>query len=823
MDVARNLSEWPNLIETASQASERSRQRKLPTFYNQQVMIARISQQAFVPKFCHALDSPNGCALNMQSLRSFNCLRALALLSLVVVFIASSAAAAEVHGTVTNAQGGEPLGKIQVSIVGTGFIATTGPDGNFHISQVPPGSYVLQVSGVGYRILSVPFQFVGADESKEFLLTLAPDNFRRTDVIEVRGDIFEAKDWPAVGDLTLTSSELQQTSTVLANDPFRSLQALPGVSASANNDFFAQFTVMGAPYEQVGVYVDDVLVPNLLHTVSSFPDAPTLSLLTGNDVEDLRLMPVAYPVRYADASGAALAIRTRTGSEGHPLFHGSVGIADSEFLGEGGFAHAHKGTWLLDARKSYLGYLERLLANTRFSQDGFYDADLKLTYDITPTQTINLLATGGQISINDPSLHPPADPNFLNVIKTGTSDLAIARLGWRWAPSSNLLVDARAAFVRTFFDESNTNGQFLDRSLDREWSGGANVSWSWHKGAILQAGYSLRRPKQQSTSEAFSNGQISGFFSTAFSDVRQEAYAQHSVQLWKERLRLQGGLRWANLDTSRLQPFTGQLSLAFQAASNTQIEASWGRYAQFPFDGRTTGFFPFKGIPIAFALLPLMSSQYVFAIEQRLGERTRFRAEAFDRQNEQREDIYQFSPRTFLKESALNSRDYSRGLQFLLQRRSENRLSGWLGYTLVYARSRNYLIPVPPPLPPFGINTPYLATLSDQRHTVNLFASYRLKPSVRFSAKALYGSGFPVTTFLPPVLRIGPYERLDLRADKSWSFPKWKLNLYSEVLNVTNHNNRRFAGAISNLAGETTILTFDGLRITPTVGLAFDF
>jgi hypothetical protein len=306
--------------------------------------------------------------------------------------------------------------------------------------------------------------------------------------------------------------------------------------------------------------------------------------------------------------------------------------------------------------------------------------------------------------------------------------------------------------------------------------------------------------------------------------VRQDAYIQHSVQLWKERLRLQGGLRWAELDTSRLQPFTGQLSLAFQAARNTQIEASWGRYAQFPFDGRTSAFFSVKGIPVAFAQLPTMSSQYILAIEQRLGERTRFRAEAFDRQNEQRQDLYQFSPRTFLKESALNSRDYSRGLQFLLQRRSENRLSGWLGYTLVYARSRNYLIPLPPPLPPFGINTPYLATLSDQRHTVNLFASYRFKPSVRFSAKALYGSGFPVTTFLRPILRIGPYERLDLRAEKSWSFARWKLSLYGEVLNVTNHNNRRFAAFSFNpTTGQTMLLTNDGLTITPTVGLAFDF
>src|SRR6266568_4962386 len=169
---------------------------------------ARICREA-----CNSLAPTNRRRANMESICNFNCLRTLALLSLLVVFTAHGAAAAEVHGTVTNAQGDEPLGRIQVAIVGTSFIAATGPEGVFHISQVPPGTYMLQVSGVGYRTLTVPFQLEAADESKEFLLTLTPDNFRRTEVVEVRSDIFEAKDWPAVGDMTLTSSELQQTST----------------------------------------------------------------------------------------------------------------------------------------------------------------------------------------------------------------------------------------------------------------------------------------------------------------------------------------------------------------------------------------------------------------------------------------------------------------------------------------------------------------------------------------------------------------------------------------------------------------------------------
>jgi hypothetical protein len=95
---------------------------------------ARICRDA-----CYLLASTNRRTANMESIRNFNCLRTLALLSLLVVFTAHGAAAAEVHGTVTNAQGGEPLSRIQVAIVGTSFIAASGPDGVFHISQALDG------------------------------------------------------------------------------------------------------------------------------------------------------------------------------------------------------------------------------------------------------------------------------------------------------------------------------------------------------------------------------------------------------------------------------------------------------------------------------------------------------------------------------------------------------------------------------------------------------------------------------------------------------------------------------------------------------------
>lgn len=733
---------------------------------------------------------------------------------------------ADVSGTVINAQGGEPLAKIRVALLGTSVTAVTEPDGRFHFSQLFPGSYILQASGVGYRTFHVSFELTAPDESKQFAINLVPENFRHTERVEVTGDVFEPKDWPAAGELTLTSSELRQTATVLADDPFRSIQALPGVSASSNNDFLAQFSVMGAPFSNVGLYVDDVLVPNLLHTVPDSPDAPTLSLFTGNDVEDIRLLPVAYPVRYADGIGAALAIRTRTGSEGPPHFHGSAGLAYSEILGEGRLTH--KGAWLIDARKSYIGYLVNAVGGTRFSQDAFYDGDVKLTYNLTPAQTLSFLATGGRLTIDDPNLPPASPPTEL---RKGTNNLAIGRLGWRWTPSSNLVLDAYGAYVSTRFEQDNAAAQLIQKSRDSEWSGGANFSWSWRPRAILQAGYSLRHPQQAFASDSFLLlGQPPVFSSFQFSDLRQDAYVQQSVQFWKDRLRLQGGVRWGRLDTLRVQPFSGQSSLTLRVAPNTQLEAGWGEYSQLPVRGGVFAATLSGGVILGIGSLPASSSHFLFAVEQRLGERSRFRIEAFDRQNTNRSDLFSLatitSPPVLLKPSALFGRDYSRGVQFVLQRRSENRLSGWIGYTLTYARSRTFQVSLTPPLPPVGLDLPYQPTLEDQRHTANLFGSYRLAPSVRLSAKASYGSGFPVIAFFPilPTIRIGPYERLDLRADKSWSLRKTRISLYTEILNATNHNNPLFSSlAINPPPAPPTVFTNSGLPITPTLGLSFDF
>ena len=751
-----------------------------------------------------------------------------------VLLAVAAVQAAEIKGKVTNALGGEALGQVQVVVLETKASTVTSINGEFEIQNLAPGSYTLRLNAVSYRLLTIPFTLTAADDVKEFSITMVPDNFHHTDKVEVHGDVFQAADSPATIETNLTSSEIRESSTVFADDPFRSVQSLPGVSAEGNNEFFAEFSVMGAPFSSVSIYIDDVLVPSPFHEIANFSDGASLGVLTSEVVEEMKLMPAAYPEKFGDSAGAALDVRTREGSRAAPMFRLSAGIAASEFLGEGGLGSARKGSWLVSARKSYINYLiKNRIENA--PDVGFYDGDLKLNYDVTSRQNLDFFATGGHTDMHDSSA------TDINSFATGRSDFALARLGWRWSVSPHLLLDARAAFFREPDELRNPMNQIVSTADHGEWVGGTGLTWNWAKDEILEAGWTTRRVHESSSFAYYGTGAV-GTSQESGSDFRQSGYVQQAASLWKGRLHFLGGVRWDSLQQLDFHPFSPQASMSIRATSTTQLQFGAGRYQQFPALEEWSTFCS------ALGGMPEKSDHYTAAVEQRWGENTRVRLQVFDRQDSF--SIAQVPDQSVPEVSGAcpqpakpvpnttYQRDYSHGVQLILQRRSSNRLSGWLGYTLARAQQRQYAYTNPlyacPPI--CFSDTPYSPSLEDQRHSLNLFATYRLKPSVSLSGKFLYGSGFPLSSGIFVLVgttyqQVGtqtlrfPYQRLDLRADKDWAFQRWKLTLYGEVLNLTNHYNARYvySTVVDPTTGQAQVKTLQGLPITPTAGVAFQF
>jgi len=167
---------------------------------------------------------------------------------------------------------------------------------------------------------------------------------------------------------------------------------------------------------------------------------------------------------------------------------------------------------------------------------------------------------------------------------------------------------------------------------------------------------------------------------------------------------------------------------------------------------------------------------------------------------------------------------YSRGIEIFLQRRSANRLSGWVSYALGYSRYRD--------------ETTSLAFDGDfdQRHTANIYCSYRVTKALNVSSKFRYGSNFPAAGFLKfsgtrmflseerNKIRLPDYSRLDMRANYAFHFDRWKLTLYTELTNALNRKNVRYVDLDSVGSGGRVFFSKETLLpLLPAGGITVEF
>lgn len=750
---------------------------------------------------------------------------------LAVVVCCGMASAAEIQGKIVNAQGAEPLSKVRVSLEESHAVTITSPDGSFGITDIAPGRYTLRVEAIGFWLQRMTVEVRDATEVKDFSITLVPEGRRPTEVVEVTADRFAGPEPAQVASESITPGELRNSATVLAADPFRAIQTLPGVTASGNNDFFAQFTVWGAPYESVAVYLDGIELRQPFHGIPGRSDGASVSLLSNDMLESVTLTPAAFSERYSDGTGGALDMHTRDGSRTGPLVRASVGLVESHVTAEGALGNL-PGSWLVAARRSYAGYLiHRSVADA--IDVSIYDVAGKLTYDPSPRQTIEFYALDGHASLDR-----GADISALavNQIAGGENTFSMARAGWRWAATHNLLLKSQAAWIRHRYSTLNPQNRPMTADYYGEWTGDTAAVWNWSANHVLEGGWTVRQFRDSSESILYAApGTVpDAFISNAAEGtaLRQGGYVQQSSDFFHHRLHLMTGVRYDRHSMALVQPVSPQASASFRVRGSTTILAGYGRYAQYPDVTQLFETIPplvIDGVRYSVAEPILVrSTHYVAAVEQRIRESIRLRVDLYQRSNDVREGTR--DPNTNGRGpvkplpsaySFFDSCDRSRGVQITLQRRSANHLSGWVGYTYGVARETNY---------------GRLYRDQDQRHTLNVFGSYRLTATVSLSTKWLYGSGYPVETYYEVgatpqssgavrQIRLGPYERLDLRADKVMSVHRKKVTVYGEIMNLTNHHNLRPTGFgnFDPQTGRAPLIFERAIGFLPAAGMTIEF
>ncbi|MEO8594243.1 MAG: TonB-dependent receptor [Candidatus Solibacter sp.] len=750
-------------------------------------------------------------------------MKTLAVMLLAVALHAQpNASENEVRGSVVDARGGEALSNVAIQLVGASQRATTDSAGHFRIPAVPPGDYVLNVSTVGYRLVKKPFH-LDAGQTLEFEIILSPETFRQTESVDVEAGPFEPSRQDSPSTLVLGGNDAKNLASVLADDPLRAVQGLPGVAT--NNDFDARFSVRGADFSRIGLYVDGVLLHSPFHTLQGQQSSGSATAFNGDMVEALELHEGAFPVRFGDRSAAVLDVHTREGSRTGTNFRIAAGVSNAGFMAEGPMGGKKRGSWMVGARKSYLQYIfQRTFPDTSYIF-GFEDVQGRLSYNLTPKHTLTLYALESFSALD----RDVTSKLGVNSLTTAGYHYTLANLGWNYAASEKLLITSHAAWMREKFDNNNPAARPLAAGYYGEWVWNSSATWMWNRQTPLEVGASLRRLRDSGFANQYLNTTatprlLDHYDGTA---MREGGYAQQSWMPWAGRLHFTAGVRWDRHSTDEIAALSPNVSASLALASGTRVQLGFGQYVQYPEISLLTS-------PLGSrALLPIRSNHLIAAVEQRFGARTRVRAEYYDRVD--RDLVYQplYDPRLVdgklfvppANPRYLNSlRGYSRGVQFFLQRSSANRATGWISYAFGRTGMRD------------GITRDRFPSDYDQRHTVNIYGGYRLKPTVNLSAKISYGSAFPIPGYLQQVgtlyyltsvrnqLRTPRYFRSDARVNKSWTKDKWKLTLFGEVINLTNRTNYLFDGFNGyNSRTAQAFLTLDTtFPVLPSAGVVFE-
>ncbi|MCL5746263.1 MAG: TonB-dependent receptor, partial [Acidobacteria bacterium] len=696
--------------------------------------------------------------------------------------------------------------------------------GRFAITGISPGDYVLRVSTVGYRLLTKPFP-LAAGEIKEFEIALSPDVFRQSESIEVASGPFDLARQDSPSQLTLSGAEAKNLASVLADDPLRAVQALPGVVS--DDDFNSRFSLRGADYRRVGLYLDDILLHSPFHTVQGSTGASgSLSIFNGDMVDELALHTGAFPARFADRTGGILDVHTREGSRLEPAVRATASASNAGAMAEGPLGKGRRGSWLAGVRKSYLEYIIRRTSSDPSLAFGFIDTQGRLSYDLGRKQNLSLSVLDGYSDLDRSSARARLGTNS---IMLGVYHFTLANLGWRFAPQERFLLTSHAAFLREKYENQNRESLVLGADHYGEWVWNTNATWIWSARAPLDLGWSARRIRDAGFSDQY---QFNPFAVRRLDDFRGSAwqtggYLQQSWSGFAGRVYVAAGARWDRQSLEDAAALSPHASLAIAPRASTRVQFAWGQYAQFPELASLLSRIGNRG------LLPERSNHFLAAVEQRFGERIRLRAEFYER--EDRDLLFRpwFEPRLILGRIfnppldapvRNSSRGYARGFEIFLQRRSANRLSGWVSYALGYARLRDGEAGVAFPAD------------EDQRHTVNAYGSYRLRPTINLSLRWIYGSGLPIPGFFRRdgdrlyvsdtrnAVRLDSYQRTDVRINKVWPRDRWKLTLYGEVVNLMNRRNYRFDtfNGYNARTGQVSVSLNRMFPILPAVGLVVE-
>ncbi len=737
-----------------------------------------------------------------------------------------------IRGHITDMDTKLPLAGANVVVLDTQLGASTDLEGNFKFDFIPVGSYVLNVSYLGYEPIIIPDVIVKSER-----VTTLQAEMKATALemhaVTVKPNYFSQSESQPVSVTNLSSEEIRRTPGA-AGDVSRIVMALPSVAKV--NDTRNSLVVRGGSPIENGYYVDNIAIPNINHFPLQGASSGAMGLLNVDFIKDVSFYTGGFSALYGDRLSSIMDVSFREGNTTE--FDGQLDLNMTGFgvVGEGPLPTG-KGSWLFSARRSYWDLVVDAFEVEASTIPEIVDVQTKLVYNLSDKHQLSILEVLGiDESVIKKELAAENEENVYGDANWKTNTLG---MNWRYLWSgkgysntsiSHSFIDWKSTWYETLTDYQLTENNSTEQNI---WVRNIN-HFVINSGNTFDFGLDLQLlgaeynkfyaaytdPLGNATPELQMDESISAYKAATF-----------FIYTWKPLARLTTtyGVRLDYFDFNDNIYLSPRFQFSYKLDINTTLNGSYGQFYQFLPLILLTQDDAFQ------SLEDPRADHYVLGISHLLTENTRLTVEGYAKEYHN-VPLDPTQPSLFIidesnDQDGFSSHDqlvdtgvaFTRGIEVMLQKKLARKVYGLVSGSYFRSRYRDY----------DGV---WRDRIYDNRFMFTIEGGYKPNHKWDFSLRWVYAGGTPYTPFDITASedavrgiydsdrinedRLPDYHSLNLRIDRRFHFKASNLIVYLSVWNVYGRDNvaSYYWNEIQNKQD-----TFNQWGTLPALGLEFEF
>jgi hypothetical protein len=724
-----------------------------------------------------------------------------------------------IKGRVYRASNNETLPFVNLIIYGTTIGATSDLDGNFLFTGVKPGFVKLAATSVGFEsYLSEEFMVTNA--KPVFLEIPLIEKAVQLKQIEIKAPIFRRTEESPVSMRTLAISDIEKNPGG-NRDISKVIQALPGVASTPA--FRNDIIIRGGGPSENRFYLDGIEIPNLNHFATQGASGGPVGIINVDFIREVDFYSGAFPANRGNALSSVLEMRQLDGNPEKFQYKASLGATDLALSANGPFSP--KTTAIFSVRRSYLQFL--------FSAIGlpflptYNDFQFKIKTKLSKHDEITYIGLGAldQFKLNTGIKNPTEDQQYiLDYLPVNSQwNYAIGAVYKHFRKTSYDMYVFSRNFLNNeshkyeFNIESDPSKLLLDYKSQEIENKIRYENTFRHGGYKVVSGIGAEYAKYSNSTfqKVFIPAQTDTIFSQKYNSkmdmFKWNIFGQVSKGFLGERFILSLGIRAdaTNYDAEMSNLFrqiSPRFSAAYAITEKWYLNFNTGRFYQLPpytsLGYRTNnGSLVNKNNGIRY----ISADHIVAGVEYRPNEITKLTVESFYKSY----NNYPFSVTDSVslaskgadygtygdEEVTSSSTGRAYGIEAYFHGRVSSKIDLIVSYTFVRSEFKDY-------------NGKLIPSAWDNKHILNITASYVLKRNWNLGIKWRYVGGAPYTPYdldrssLKKAwdvrgrgyldyasfnsLRLKSFHQLDLRIDKEYFYKNWSLNFYVDVQNLYN-------------------------------------